>query len=183
MHEVDLISHRLKLPAEVRRRAAMLSAEARPDSFVRGTKPRMMAAATVYVACRENKIPVTLRDMAEASGSDTREVGRCYLALLDQMHIARPNLNGREYVRRLVLRTPVSEKAYELSQEIINRMSAGGFGGRNPMTLAAAALYLACCNLGERVTQSEVAEAAGVGEESVRECCKAIRVLEHQTTS
>jgi transcription initiation factor TFIIIB Brf1 subunit/transcription initiation factor TFIIB len=45
------------------------------------------------------------------------------------------------------------------------------------MTLAAAALYIACCNLGENVTQAEVAEAAGVGEQSVRDCCKEIRSL------
>ena len=47
------------------------------------------------------------------------------------------------------------------------------------MTLAAAALYLACCGMGEKVTQAEVADAAGVGEESVRECCKAIRAYEN----
>jgi transcription initiation factor TFIIIB Brf1 subunit/transcription initiation factor TFIIB len=45
------------------------------------------------------------------------------------------------------------------------------------MTIAAASLYLACCSMGENVTQAEVAEAAGVGEQSVRDCCKEIRNL------
>ena len=102
--------------------------------------------------------------------------------MLDTMHIKRPSLNGNGYVSHINLKHPVSDQAREMSSNIIHRMSEKGLGGRNPMTLAAAALYLACCSLGENVTQSEVAEGAGVGEESVRECCKAIRMLEQKST-
>ena len=135
----------------------------------------VLAAAILYIACRETKTPVTLREFAEAIGSDQRDVGRCYLQLLENMHISRPNLNGNGYVYHIAMKRSVSEQALRLSQDIITRMSASGLGGRNPMTLAAASLYLACCSMGEKVTQAEVAEAAGVGEESVRECCKDIR--------
>jgi transcription initiation factor TFIIB len=121
---------------------------------------------------------VTLRELANATGTDPRDVGRCYSTILIQMHITRPGLNGRSYVHRLALRQPLSEEIYKMSEGIIIRSTQAGLGGRNPMTLAGAALYLACCNMGEKVTQAEVADAAGVGEESVRECCKAIRAYE-----
>ncbi len=176
-HEVNRIATALKVDHDARKRAADLYVDARAAPFGRGIPHAVLAASTLYVACRENKTPVTLRDLADASGSDQRDVGKCYLQLLDNMHITRPKLNGRKYVSHLSLKRPVSEQARELSQEIIKSMSERGLGGRNPMTLAAAALYLACCSMGENITQSEVAEAAGVGEESVRECCKAIRML------
>jgi len=182
LHEVHRVAVKLKLGPEVRKRAADLIAEARAEPSGRGMPSEVLAAATLYVACREGRIPVTLREFADACGSDPREVGRCYLHLLDTMHINRPSLNGRGYVSHIVLKRPASEQAREMSSDIIHRMSEKGLGGRNPMTLAAAALYLACCSLGENVTQSEVAEGAGVGEESVRECCKAIRILEQQST-
>ena len=177
MHEVNLISHKLKLPPDVRRRAASICAEAKAVAFGHGVPHEVFAAAALYVACRENKIPVTLREFANTSASDPREVGRCYLQLLDSVHISRPGLNGRGYVHHLALKRALPEQAFQISQDIINSMSVKGLGGKNPMTLAAAALYLACCSIGENVTQSEVAEAAGVGEESVRECCKEIRAL------
>jgi len=180
LHEVTAVAVKLKLDQEVRKRAADLCTEVKASPFGHGIPHAVLAAAALYVACRERRIPFTLREFADASGSDQRDVGRCYLQLLDNMHLSRPSLNGKGYVSHIVLKKPVSEQARRISQDIINRMSAKGLGGRNPMTLAAAALYLACCSLGENVTQSEVAEAAGVGEESVRECCKAIRVLERQ---
>ncbi len=180
---MNRVAAALKLGPEVRKRGTDLYAYARGAAFGRTIPQSVLAASTLYVACREGKVPVTLREFADASGSDSRDVGKCYLQLLENMHISRPSLNGKAYVYHLSLKRTVSEQARELSQEMINSMSARGLGGRNPMTLAAAALYLACCALGENITQAEVAESAGVGEESVRECCKAIRILTGQLPS
>ena len=175
--DVSQIADRLHLSHDVRRRAATLISEVKAGAFGHGLPRPVLAAAALYISCRERKMPVTLRELAVASGSDPREVGRCYLSILENLHISRPGLNGKGYVYHLALKRSVSDQVLKLSQSIINRMSAKGLGGRNPMTLAAAALYVACCNLGENITQAEVAEAAGVGEESVRECCKEIRTL------
>lgn len=179
IREVNELAHRLDLSHDVRRRATMICSGLSYGALGHGTRPSVVASATLYVACRENKTPVTLKELADAIGSDPREVGRCYLELLEAMHISRPGLNGRGYVSHITLKRPVSEQVLAMSQDLIRRMTDKGLGGRNPMTLAASALYLTCCTMGEKVTQAEVAEAAGVGEESVRECCKAIRALEN----
>jgi transcription initiation factor TFIIB len=174
---VHLVAHKLGLSQEARKRAMAICSDLRASGFGHGIKHPVMAAASLYIACRERNIPVTLREFADSAGADPREVGRCYLGILENLHITRPNLNGKGYVYHIALKRPVSDQALRLSQDLINQMSTKGLGGRNPMTLAAAALYLACCSSGENVTQAEVAEAAGVGEESVRECCKEIRSL------
>ena len=174
---VHQVAHKLGLHQDVRKRATSICSDIRASGYGHGIKHPTLAAAALYIACRERRIPVTLREFADSIGADPREVGRCYLGILENLHISRPGLNGKGYVYHIALRNPVSDQALALSQEIINQMSSKGLGGRNPMTLAAAALYIACCNSGENVTQAEVAEAAGVGEESVRECCKEIRNL------
>ena len=178
IQELNHIALKLGLPDSAARRAESITNDASQMGFIRDVSPNVVVAAGLYIASREFKEPATLRDIAAAYGCDPREVGRCYVTILDRMHISRPHLNGNRYVRRLVLKRPLSPDAYKCSEEIIGRVTQAGLGGRNPMTLAAAALYLACCSTGENVTQAEVAEAAGVGEESVRECCKAIRTLE-----
>lgn len=177
---MDGVAGRLALPTQVRRRARDICEGATAMHLERGMHRAALAAASLYVGCRESKIPITLRDLAAASESDPDDVGRCYVSLLDRMHISRPDLNGRRYVYHLGLKRPVTAKALRKSQEIIRMANGRGLGGRNPMTLAAAALYLACRSVGERITQAEVAEAAGVYEMSVRECCKAIRTLANQ---
>ena len=177
IQEMTVLSDRLGLPDEVMARAASIVTQAAAMRFCRVTTRPVLAASALYVACRECKVPLTLREVAEATGTELRDVGRCYQTILERMHIARPGVNGNCYVHHLSLKTPLSEETYKESEDVIREAISAGLDGRNPMTLAAAALYLASCSNGEKVTQSEVAEAAGVGEESVRECCKAIRTL------
>jgi transcription initiation factor TFIIB len=167
----------LHLSPQVARRASVICGDAYSMRLGQDMPPQILSAAAVYVGCREAQEPVTLKDLASASHSEPRAVGRCYVKLIERMHISRPELNENGYVYHLTLKKPISDQALKQSQEIIHSINSKGLGGRNPMTLAAAALYIACCNLGEIITQAEVAEAAGVGEQSVRDCCKEIRLL------
>jgi len=176
----EALSASLSLPDVVKERAISIASEAATMRSHRPTPGAVLAAAALYVACRESKLPVTFRELAAASGAELRDIGRCYITLLERMNIARPGLNGGTYVHHLALKTPLSEETYRASEEIIRQSTSAGLYGRNPMTFAAAALYLASCGNGEKVTQSDVADAAGVGEESVRECCKAIRAMSSQ---
>jgi transcription initiation factor TFIIB len=176
-NDLEALSGSLNLPEGVKERAISIASEAATMRSHRPTPGAVLSAAALYVACRESKVPMTFRELAAASGADLRDIGRCYAGLLERMNIVRPGLNGGTYLHHLALKTPLSEETYRASEEIIRQSTSAGLDGRNPMTLAAAALYLASCGNGEKVTQSEVADAAGVGEESVRECCKAIRSM------
>jgi len=177
LNDVKKLAADLHLNPGVVRRASVICGNAFSMHLGQDLPHQILSAAAVYVGCREAQKPVTLKDLASASHSDPRAVGRCYVKLIERMHISRPQLNENGYVNRLTLKRPVSDEALKQSQEIIHGINPKGLGGRNPMTLAAAALYIACCNLGEIITQAEVAEAAGVGEQSVRDCCKEIRLL------
>ena len=181
LQQMGALAESLGLPKEAKARAASIVTDAAALRFCRVTTRPVLAASALYVACRECGVPLTLREVAEAAGAEPRDVGRCYATMLERMHISRPGLDDGNYVHHLSLKTPLSEATYQASEGIIRDSTSAGLGGRNPMTLAAAALYLASCSNGEKVTQSEVAEAAGVGEESVRECCKAIRTLAVKT--
>ncbi|HUI23148.1 MAG TPA: hypothetical protein VLY82_02010 [Nitrososphaerales archaeon] len=177
LSEVRRLAAELRLGPEVAGRASMICGDAFFMRLGQDLPPQILSAAALYVGCREAQKPVTLKDLAGACHSDARVVGRCYVKLIERMHISRPVLNENRYVYHLSLKRPISEQALRQSQEMIGSINSRGLGGRNPMTLAAAALYISCCNLGENITQAEVAEAAGVGEQSVRDCCKEIRAL------
>lgn len=178
--DMNALAESLNLPNAVKRRAGSIVRDAATMRFCRVISRPIIAAAVLYVACREHDEPVTLRELADATATDPRDVGRCYATVLERMHIARPALDDGQYVHHLSLSRPLPAEAYKMSEDIIRRAAQSGLEGRNPMTLAAAALYIACCNMGERITQAEVSNAAGIGEESVRECCKAIRSSEER---
>lgn len=173
--EVDKLAAELLLPNSVRDDSEKISNGVVSKNLMGRRPVPVVAASSLYAACRESHTPVTLKDLATATDTNPREIGRCYRSIVSGMNIAPPNLNGTRYASRVAETMKVSSEATEFSLQIVKNSIAKGLGGRNPMTLAAAAVYLACLVTGEDSRQSDVAEAAGVSEVSVRECVKAIR--------
>lgn len=173
--EIDKLAQELSLPASVREDSEKICEDLVNRNMMLRRSISVVAASSLYTVCRETHTPVTLRDLAEATDSDPREIGRCYRSIISRMEIPPPNLNGTRYVYRVAGAVKASQEATDLSVEIVKHAVGRGLGGRNPMTLAGAAVYLACLITGEDSRQSDVAEAAGVSEVSVRECIKAVR--------
>jgi transcription initiation factor TFIIB len=174
--EVDKIAGSLSLPDSIRDDSEKICEDVIARNVVGRRSVPVIAASSLYTACRERHNPVTLKDLATATDSNPREIGRCYRSIISRMNIAPPNLNCSTYAYRVAGTVKASAEATQLSLEIVNGSVRKGLGGRNPMTLAAAAVYLACLVTGEGSRQCDVAEAAGVSEVSVRECVKAMRM-------
>ena len=173
--EVDKLAAELSLPDSIRADSERICEDILAKNVAGRRSPPIIAASSLYTACRERHNPVTLKDLAQATDSDPTEIGRTYRAIINSMNIAPPNLNGAGYTHRVAETVKASKEATDISQSIVKTAIDKGLGGRNPMTLAAAAVYLACLVTGENSRQSDVAEAACVSEVSVRECIKAIR--------
>jgi len=174
--EVDKLAGSLSLPDSIRSDSERICEDVMARNVVGRRSVPVIAASSLYTACRESHAPVTLKDLATATDSNPREIGRCYRSIISRMNIAPPNLNCSTYAYRVAGAVKASSEATQHSLEIVNDAIKKGLGGRNPMTLAAAAVYLSCLVTGEDSRQSDVAEAAGVSEVSVRECVKAIRL-------
>jgi transcription initiation factor TFIIB len=80
------------------------------------------------------------------------------------------------YVSKIAERTGISGKtqgiAIQILREARNKRAAAG---KDPMGLAAAALYIACLQNSEKKTQKSIAEAAGVTEVTVRNRYKTLK--------
>ena len=175
--ELDRIAAEVGLPEDVKALAMPLCCAVVERKLARGRLIRTVAGSSIYVACRESRVPITLKELADASHSTTRELGRVYMLILDRMEIKPPSPSGSSYIAKVATRIHASEEVKRLSQEVETRAVQGGLGGRSPMSLAAAALYTASLSKGERVTQADLAEAAGVSVISLRETAKWMRSL------
>ncbi len=136
-----------------------------------------IAGASIYTICRKDKIPFTIQELAQASKSAPAEIGHSYKSIVGDLTITPPVPNGTRYVLRLASGMGVSRKVRDLSLEIEKRAIERGLGSRKPMTLAAGAVYTASLFAQEYVTQSDVAQAAGVSVLTVRDCSKAMQRL------
>lgn len=173
--EVDKLAVELSIPESVKGDSERICEDVVARNAAGRRSVPVIAASSLYTACRKNHAPITLKDLATATDSNPREIGRCYRSIINRMNLPPPNLNISTYAGRVAVAVKASDEATQLSLQIAKNSTDKGLGGRNPMTLAAASVYLACLITGEDSRQSDVADAAGVSEVSVRECVKAMR--------
>ena len=87
-----------------------------------------------------------------------------------------PVASALTYVSKIAEKNRISGKTQGAAITILAEARRKRFAaGKDPMGLAAAALYIACLQLNEKITQKEIAEAAGVTEVTVRNRYKALK--------
>ena len=169
LSELDRISSYLGLPENIRNSIALLYRKCVEKGLIRGRPLETVVAAVIYAVCREEGMPRTLEEIANVSGISKKEIGRAYRFISHELDIKIPLTDPTNYVPRYVtalkLGGEVEKKAEELLREALKR---GLISGRSPTGVAAAAVYIAATMLGERRTQKEVADIAGVTEVTIR---------------
>ncbi len=175
--ELDRLKDKLAVGDAVIEKAAYIYRKALEKGLVRGRSISALIASALYAACRDTETPRTLKDIGQASNIKRKDIARCYRLLLRELNLRMPVVNPINCISRIASKAGLSEKTKRKATKILQtaeelKISAG----KDPMGLAAAALYVACVTLGENKTQRDVAEAAGVTEVTIRNRYKGLKV-------
>ncbi len=169
MRELQKISDKLHIPFIVKERAALIYRKALKKGIIRGRSISNMTLASLYAACRLTRTPRTLEEFARHSRSDKKEVARCYRLLLTEFNFHAPVPKAQRRVSKIASEVEIGEETQRMAIKIIGEAERLKMtGGKLPMGMAAAALYLACLMNGERRTQKDIAHAAGVTMVTIR---------------
>ena len=128
-----------------------------------------VVAGALYAACRRHEVPRTLDELSEASGIDKKEIGRTYRFVTRELGISILPSNPADYIARFASSLKLTAETQSKAVEILeDAQHAELTSGRGPTGIAAAALYVAALMHGEKRTQREVADVAGVTEVTIR---------------
>ncbi|MEM3126740.1 MAG: transcription initiation factor IIB [Candidatus Woesearchaeota archaeon] len=167
--ELKRVSSYLKLPKSVEEEAARIYTLAVQRGLVRGRSMESVVAGALYAACRRHEVPRTLDEMSEASGIEKKEVGRTYRFITRELGIQIIPSNPADYIPRFASALKLNPETQSDAVEIIEKAQGEELtSGRGPTGIAAAALYVAALIHGEKRTQREVADVAGVTEVTIR---------------
>jgi transcription initiation factor TFIIB len=176
MSELDRLSGTMALSPQIKEKAAVIYRRALDKSLVRGRSINAIAAAALYAACRTSGTPRTLREIAEASLVNKKDVARCYRLILQELEVHMPIADPLTYVSKIAGKNGISGKTQGAAIAILREARRERVvAGKDPMGLAAAALYIACLQNSEKITQKDIAEASGVTEVTVRNRYKALK--------
>ncbi len=176
MAELERLSSKVAISPPIKEKAAVIYRKALDKGLVRGRSINAIAAASLYAACRKSGSPRTLREIAEASLVDKKDVARCYRLLLQDLDFHMPISDPLTYVSKIAEKNRISGKTQGTAIALLADARRKRFvAGKDPMGMAAAALYIACLQNNEKITQKDIAEAAGVTEVTVRNRYKALK--------
>jgi len=177
--ELNRLKDKLAISANVLEKAAYLYRKAMEKKLVRGRSISAMIAASLYAACRDAETPRTLNDVADAANVKRKDISRCYRLLHKELELKMPVVDSIQLIARISSKLAIPEKtkryAVKVLQEVQKRKESSG---KDPMGLAASALYLACVKNGVSITQRDLAEASGVTEVTIRNRYKSLRESE-----
>ena len=174
--ELNRLKDKLALSDAVIEKAAYIYRKALDKGLVRGRSISALMASALFAACRDTETARNIKDVEQASNIKRKDIARCYRLLIKELDLRMPVPDPIQCVARIASRIGIAEKtkrhaikALQMAQE--KEVSAG----KDPMGLAAAALYLACVKNGEDKTQRDIAEAASVTEVTIRNRYKGLK--------
>ena len=167
--ELKRVSSYLKIPKSVEEEAARIYTLAVQRGLVRGRSMESVVAGALYAACRRHEVPRTLDELSEASGIEKKEIGRTYRFVTRELGITILPSNPADYIARFSSSLKLSPETQSRAVEILEQAQKVELtSGRGPTGIAAAALYVSALIHGEKRTQREVADVAGVTEVTIR---------------
>jgi len=175
-YELDRLKDKLGLSDAIVEKTAYIYRKAQERMLIRGRTISGILAAAIYIACRELGTPRTLKDIAADSNVKLKEVARSYRLLYFELDLKTPLIDPMKCIVKVANKSKLSEKTKRQAAEImaiVNKREISA--GKDPMGLAASVLYLASLKNGESITQTDIADAAGVTEVTIRNRAKDLR--------
>jgi len=167
--EIDRMACALKLPNDIKEMTSMLYRKAAKRNLIKGRSIEELVSAMLYIVCRQNGIPRTLKEIAEVSRSPLKKIRRAYIFLLRKFGFKIAPADPSHYIPRFCSALGLSEAIRERAIEILKRGEGTGTArGWAPIGTAAAAIYIAAVLSGEYRTEKEIAKVVGTTEITIR---------------
>jgi transcription initiation factor TFIIB len=175
MSTLDRIAGNVNISPPVKEKAALIYRKALDKGLVRGRSINGVVAASLYAACRKSELPRSLSEIAQASMVNKKDIARCYRLLLKELDFHMPVSEPLTFISKIAEKNNISGKTQGAAIAILREARARRVAsGKDPMGMAAASLYIACLQNNEKITQKDIADAAGVTEVTIRNRYKAL---------
>lgn len=160
--------------------------------FIKGKSTEAVIAGCIFIACRQNNVPRTFREIFNLTRVNKKEVGRVFKQLQKFLQSVKDDegdatglntvtnyeshsagadeLCGR-YVSQLGFKN--QQKIAKISRDLAEQANdISALAGRSPLSVAAACIYMACHLVGEPRSSLPIAKQAGVSDGTVKTAYK-----------
>jgi len=178
--ELNRLADKLNIGYLIRKEAVLIYSKIDNKKMIRGTPIVVVAPAILYVACRLHGSPTMLYEILKESLVSTevakKRVLRFYRRLLTELGLQHCRPDNIAPILKIARILKISNKTRDLAIKILNETKRKHFSmGKNPLTIVAAALYVACLLSNEKKTQKQLARELGITDAAIRSCFKILK--------
>ena len=173
---LDGLKVKLGLSDAVVEQTAYLFRKITLKKILAGRSTAGMICATAYIACRITNTPRTIQDVADAGNVKRKQLQSIYRFLLQELEIYPESYNPTEFVTRISNECDVSERTKRQTLDILVKSKKLGITtSKNPMAMAAAALYVSALQNQEKISQIKISKVSGISSVTIRDRAKEIK--------
>jgi len=137
--------------------------------LTRGRTTASLIAASLYAACRENNIPRTLDDIAEAGNIERRVLSRDLRTIIKKLELNLNQYDTSSFISKISNNMNLREKTKRDAFKILSLCEKKQItAGKHPVAQAAASLYISCIMNGEKISQKKFAVESGISDVTIR---------------
>ena len=149
--------------------AAYIYRKAVNAKLTRGRTMNSLIAASLYAACRENNIPRTLDDIAEAGNIERKILSRDLRTIIKKLELNLNQYNTSSFISKISNNMNLKEKTKRDAFKILDLCEKEQItAGKHPVAQAAASLYISCIMNGEKISQKKFSVESGVSDVTIR---------------
>ncbi|KAF8405202.1 hypothetical protein HHK36_010102 [Tetracentron sinense] len=169
------VSSILGLDYDISDHAFQLFRDCSSATCLRNRSVEALATAALVQAIREAQEPRTLQEISIAANVPQKEIGKYIKILGEALQLSQPlnsnsiSVHMPRFCTLLQLNKSAQELATHIGEVVINKCFCTR---RNPISISAAAIYLACQLEDKRKTQAEICKVTGLTEVTLRKVYK-----------
>ncbi|CAL1536558.1 unnamed protein product [Lymnaea stagnalis] len=173
--EIGQMADRLNLPKMLVDRANTLFKQVHEGKALKGRSNDAIVSACMYIACRQEGVPRTLKEICAVSKISKKEIGRVFKLILKNLETNVDLITTGDFMSRfcsnLSLPSSVQKAATHIARKAVEMDLVPG---RSPISVAAAAIYMASQASDDKKTAKEIGDIAGVAEVTIRQSYKSM---------
>jgi len=160
---------KLGIPDNVVENAAYIYRKTVNAKLTRGRTMASLVSASLYAACRENNIPRTLDDIADAGNIERRILSRDLRTIIKKLGLNLNQYDTTSFISKISNNMNLKEQIKRDAFEILKRCEKELItAGKHPVAQAAASLYISCIINGEKISQKKFSIESGVSDVTIR---------------
>ncbi|KAK4776583.1 hypothetical protein SAY86_005271 [Trapa natans] len=175
---IATMSDRLGLVATIKDRANEIYKRVEDQKSSRGRNQDALLAACLYIACRQEDKPRTVKEICSvANGATKKEIGRAKEYIVKQLGLENGRsvemgaIHAADFMRRFCSNIGMNNQAVKAAQEAVQKSEEFDIR-RSPISIAATVIYIITHLSDDKKPLRDISVATGVAEGTIKNVYK-----------